>query len=178
MDSELSPDHLIDSLDESARKMLIALPLRVGLWMSASDTSGGAESDAAERQVLETMVTAYAEDYLKSEFVQRVMDRTVQAQAQWGLWCNNLDYVIAECKEVLDALAPYLPPKEIQAFKFNLYEIAENVAQAYEEHEDGADTLQARITRFIRGTKKEASGGAVSVLEEKALQRLRAVLEV
>ncbi len=182
MEEEFDAEMALNCLDDVIGKMLIALPFRVGLWVSEADKSGGTDSDVAERQVLETMVTAYAEDYLKSEFVQRSMDRTVRAQSQWEDWSRNLDYVLAECREVVNALMPIVPPKDLTAFKMNLYEIGLNVALAFTEREEHK---RASVVDVILGLLKskpvlddQDPEAAISPLERVALRSLKSALGI
>lgn len=139
----------LDRFTEDQRNLLVALPYRVGLWISSSDTSGGEEADAAELQALATIVTGFGEDFLKSEFVQRLMEETLAQQDMWPAWDHNLDEVPAECTRAVDILAEALDRKELASFKLTLMEIATAVAMAYREIEDTGD-IALRMRIFIR----------------------------
>ena len=74
----------LDHFSEEERQLLIKLPYRAGLWISASDTTGGDESDEAEKQALASIVRGFTEDFLKSEFVEAVMRESAARLRQRG----------------------------------------------------------------------------------------------
>lgn len=129
----------LEMLEEEEKELLIKMPYRVGYWVSQSDTTGGDESDEKELQALATIVRGYSEDFCKSEFVQRIMELTVQNDAKWEVWQQNLETVPNECRQLIAKLSDELPPREMDAMRFNLYEIGLSVALAYRELEEDAD---------------------------------------
>jgi hypothetical protein len=74
----------LNDLPDDIRLLVVRLPYRVGFYVSASDKTGGEESDAAEMAALEGIVTFYVEDFCKSEFAQAVMLETIQRKAEWA----------------------------------------------------------------------------------------------
>lgn len=128
----------VERLEEEERDMLIRMPYRVGYWMCQADTTGGDESEEQELQALATIVRGYSEDFCKSEFVQRIMELTVSKKERWPVWQKNLDVVPNECRQLIAKLSDELPPREMDAMRFNLYEIGLSVALAYRELDDDA----------------------------------------
>lgn len=138
----------LNDLPDDIRLLVVRLPYRVGFYVSASDKTGGDESDAAEMAALEGIVTFYVEDFCKSEFAQAVMLETIQRKAEWDGWQEKIEIVPEEIRKVLDFLVDKLDGKELTAFKNNLLEIAIAVAQAYREF-DVSQPLTERVQVYL-----------------------------
>ncbi|MEC7702152.1 MAG: hypothetical protein VX740_08365 [Pseudomonadota bacterium] len=128
----------IERLEQEEVDMLIKMPYRVGYWVSQSDTTGGDESEESELAALATIVRGYSEDFCKSEFVQRIMELTVENKGKWPEWQSNLNLVPNECRQLIAKLSDELPPREMDALRSNLYEIGLSVALAYREIDEDA----------------------------------------
>ena len=139
----------LDEFTQDQRDLLEALPYRVGLWVSSSDTTGGGAADEAEAQALELIVTGFAEDFCKSEFVQVMMEEAVARRAEWHDWAANLEEVPAECARAVELLSERLDRKEVTSFKLTLMEIATAVAMAYREF-DHNDKMAHRLKIYSR----------------------------
>ena len=118
---------------EDIYKTLIALPYRVGLYVSMSDAGGGDEAFQKELAALENMVTFFVEDTLKSEFAQTVMLATLQNKINWHDWQADIEKVPQECSDIAGYLQDRLDARSLAAFKNNLIEIGITVAMAYRE---------------------------------------------
>lgn len=138
----------LDDLPDDIRHLAVRLPYRVGFYVSASDKTGGSDSDAAEMAALESIVTFYVEDFCKSEFAQAVMLETLQGKSGWTMWQKDISAVPGEIRKVFDFLADKLETKEKEAFKANLLEIAMAVAQAYREF-DVTQPLPERVSVYL-----------------------------
>lgn len=123
----------LNQFPEETYRTLIALPYRIGYFISASDKTGGSESEDRELQALENLFTFYVEDALKSEFAQQVMLATLQHKAYWPQWRDDIDNLPNECAEIVGYLGDRLDIKSLVAFKNNLLEIGVTVAMAYNE---------------------------------------------
>lgn len=139
----------LQDFTQDQRDLLEALPYRVGLWVSSSDTTGGGDADDAEAQALEVIVTGFAEDFCKSEFVQAMMEEAVSRKAEWVNWSANLDEVPAECIRAIDLLSERLDRKQLTSFKLTVMEIATAVAMAYREF-DHSDNVAHRLKIYSR----------------------------
>ncbi len=128
----------IERLEQEEVDMLIKMPYRIGYWVSQSDTTGGDESEESELAALATIVRGYSEDFCKSEFVQRIMELTVENKGKWPEWQSNLNLVPNECRQLIAKLSDELPPREMDALRSNLYEIGLSVALAYREIDEDA----------------------------------------
>lgn len=139
----------LDHYTKDQLDLLVALPYRIGLFVSSSDETGGDESTEAEMQALSLIVTSFAEDYLKSQFVQTMMEHTVALRGEWENWGENIDAVPGECVRAIDLLCDHLDRKEVASFKLTMMEIATSVAMAYREFDETSD-LSTRIKMYGR----------------------------
>ncbi|MBL4589680.1 MAG: hypothetical protein JKY11_06360 [Alphaproteobacteria bacterium] len=176
------------NLTASEKELIVRLPYRVGVWISESDDLGGEDADLIEQQALIVIITAYVEDFCKTEFVQRVMEQTVAHKAEWSSWHENIDTVPDECRKVMHFLSGKIPDKEIMAFRANLTEIGYSVAMAYREFDDEASfTIRIqtylrlwleRVSALIKGDVVQSQDEFlnISASERIALERLSEVL--
>lgn len=139
----------LEHYTKEQRDLLIALPYRIGLFVSSSDDTGGDESEEAEMLALSLIVTGFAEDYLKSQFVQTMMEETVRRKEEWESWSNRMEEVPGECVKAIDLLCDHLDRKQVASFKLTMMEIATSVAMAYREFDDSAD-ISTRIKMYGR----------------------------
>jgi hypothetical protein len=154
----------LDTFTQDQRNLLVALPYRVGLWVSSSDTTGGDDADKAEMIALSSIVTSYAEDYLKSEFVQALMEEMISRSAEWPEWGRNLDEVAGECIRAVSMISERLDRKDVMSFKYNLMEIATSVAMAYRELDHNQSFLfKLRVySRVMIDRKRAKQGGRIT----------------
>lgn len=141
---------------------LIALPYRVGMWVSFSDLDGGAEAEEQELQACEAMITAYVEDFCKSEFSQELMEQTIKHRHDWSIWKSDLDKVPDECAEMLDYLRKTIGDAETSALVDNLIEIGFSVALAYRESHP-EPSLKDKLSAFGRSLKERLQNRPVEV---------------
>ncbi len=172
----------LDQLPEDQRTLLVSLPYRVGLFVSRSDTSGGQDSDEAEMQALDDLITGYSQEVFGAETVQYIVGETVNRKSEWGKWSQNLDNIEAECHKAIDILSKNVDEKEVNAFKSHLIEIGESVALAFREYGKETPFLdKIKIYLFyMKGKKYAAKHGApykdweqfinISLDERKALR--------
>jgi hypothetical protein len=180
---------VLNEFSGDEQDLIVRLPFRVGIWISESDMSGGDESAAQEREALNTIVAAYAEDYLKSEFVQRVMEMTLARKDEWPKWTDRVDAVPDECDRVMKALATRVPLREVESFKHNLIDIGVAVAMAYREgiteppEDAGAIanlvfSMKSFFGILFGGFKTATADENISAAEHRALVKLAGVLGV
>ena len=173
---------VLQEFSPEEHEQIIRLPFRVGMWISQSDTTGGSESASAERDVLNTIVAAYAEDYLKSEFVQRLMEETLAKRDEWDKWSDNIAELPAECGRLLGLLATRVPSSDVNNFKNNLMDIAIAVAMAFRETSTIAETPFDRIRSFFRilfgGFRTATADESISAAEHRALVELANVMGI
>lgn len=169
------------------QELVIRLPFRVGIWISEADQTGGDESSEQERQALNTIVASYAEDYLKSEFVQRVMELTLARKNEWNEWDKNVDAVPGECERAMQILMTRVSPRDVDALKRNLIDVGLAVAMAYREgvHEPPEDAgiianfmydLKSFFSVLFGGLKTRTADENISATEQKALIKLAGIM--
>lgn len=180
----------LDDFSPEQRDLLVALPYRVGLWVAHSDMAGGDNSAEAEMRVLTQVITAFAEDFCKSEFAQALMEETVRRQSEWPEWSRNLDEVPGECRRAVDTLFEWMDHKSVLSFKMNLMEIATDVAMAYRELDENTSVfdrlsilLQAAVSRIrarLAGRRVPSMDELLNVssAEQRALDTLVAALDL
>ena len=138
----------LENFTDEQKHLLVALPYRVGLWVSESDSSGGDSADEAEKQALETIVCGFAEDFCKSEVTEELMHATVEKRKEWGGWAQDINQVPSECRQAVEWVAEYADYKNVAAFKENLMEIAVAVAMAYREFDDEL-SLAEKVPMYV-----------------------------
>lgn len=126
----------LQALSRDQRVKITSLPYRVGLWISQSDSAGGSEAEARERQVLENIVAGFTQEVFGSESVQHIMAETVAQKDKWPDWAAKPGNVLEDCRQSLVILQGHVDPKEVSAFRQRLLEIAEAVALAFRENQD------------------------------------------
>lgn len=138
---------VLDGFTPDQKDLLVALPYRVGLWLSQSDHAGGEQAADAELRALSAIIHGFAEDVFGSEFLQYVMRETIARKAEWPAWGERLERVPDECAQAPEILGMYLADKEIKVYAARLMEIAEAVALAFREHE-GKPPVRERLSVF------------------------------
>lgn len=169
--------------------LLIALPYRVGLWVSESDIDGGEEAQEAEQRTLEALICGFVEDCCKCEFVELLMRGTLQKKETWHLWNDNLDKVPDECQSAISLIEERLPPADVDSFKQTLIQIAYTVAMAFVEYEGDITPIQKLLlyTDYLKTKLKPRHGDqdrirsfddflSISMNERKALSELEKAL--
>lgn len=181
----------LENFTETQREALIALPYKVGLWVGESDSSGGGEADAAERAALESIITGYAEDFLKSEFVEEIMRETLAHREDWERWAQELANIVEECERCCGYVSDRVNARELDHFKRNLMDIALTVAAAYREYDEKETSFSEKLSIFGRFTLLKCRSFFtkntmpdldaylnISQDERKALQALSNVLDL
>lgn len=181
----------LEHFDDESRDVLISLPYRTGLWMSAADDSGGSEAREAELKAIESLVTGFVEDFCKSEFVEELVRQTLARKADWSQWHEGLDVLPEECAWAVDLLSARLSVKEMLSFKQSIMEIATAVATAYREIDIENQKLAAGLklkifynlkcfqAKLAKRTPPSFSEFVnISGMEQAALKKLSAALRI
>ncbi len=141
--------NFLDQLSKEERDILVALPYRVGYFVSQSDQTGGDDSDEAEMQALDNIITGYSQEVFCAETVQYIISETVKRKSEWESWSDNLENIGNECHKALDILYENVDEKEVNAFKNHLLEIGESVALAFREYGDKTPLIDKIKMRMI-----------------------------
>ena len=140
---------MLTNFTEEERLLLVALPYRVGLWVSRCDETGGAHSEEVEIAALRNIVTGFVEDFLKAELVETIMRETVARKDLWPEWEKDTDNVLEECTRAVEIVSSQLDEKYTTAFKSNLMEIGMTVALAFREFHKG-QPLAEKLKVYMR----------------------------
>lgn len=179
----------LDAMNRDGRDLLVALPYRVGVWMSHIDKTGGESASQEEAKALENIMGGFTQDVFGSEIVQIVMTETLQRKEDWtGPWGENLSNVPQECEKAQAMLKDAgIEEKEVSAYKQRLIEIAEAVALAFREYEELGffQKMQMYILYYKHRSKAVKDGLSymeleqflsISPAEHKALFKLSNIL--
>lgn len=126
----------LEEFSQTERDALVALPYRVGLWVSHSDDTGGGEADEKELQALERAISSLTQGMFESAFVHEVLAETFLRRAEWPAWAHNIQTVLDDCREIVKILqSKAVEPRDYEAFQRMLMQIGLEVAQAFHEFE-------------------------------------------
>lgn len=165
---------------EADRQTLVALPYRIGLYVSHADVTGGWEAQDSEMQSLTHILRSFTEDFCKSEFVQGLLMKTLVGRTDWPAWSQNLGDVPGECVAVMYDLRGVLDLKHVVAFQEQMMDIAFAVAQAWREDKTPPPVVvqQGLFSRLFASKKDDRySHLNVSQYERMALERLADALD-
>ncbi len=172
-------------LTPAEKKLLTPLPYRVGYWISQSDQTGGEKSDRAELATLEALITSYAQDMCKCEFMQRLMEDTIKHRENWSSWQSEIEKVPEECRSASLLLSDKLGENELAGFQENLLEIAVTVAGVFREETEHLswpvriiEILNDISDRAMRRTKDQFESPNISRKEKMALYKLKEMLGI
>jgi hypothetical protein len=172
------------------RSLIVALPYRVGLWISQIDNTGGDEAKAQELSALSNIIHGFAHDVFGSEFVQHVMTEALARKGEWEAWGEDFDKIPAECKKSIEIMSAHVDQKEVKAYAARLMEIAEAVALAFREYESMekfSDKLEVYMAYWKAKLKSKIKKRplksfdqflSVSAMERRALMRIAGALNI
>jgi len=130
------------------RDLLVALPYRVGLWVSNSDNTGGGEADDKEVEALRKTITDITQGMMESAFVHEVMGETFLRNNEWSGWGANMASLPEECSRAVMLIQGKIPQRDVDAYKRILMHIGVEVARAFREY-DSHEPIISRIIRWI-----------------------------
>lgn len=178
----------MDALSITDRQLLVALPYRAGMWMSASDEEGGYISDDIEAHALVTRLEERLHN-AESDFVRSITAQTLKNRHRWLSWSQGLHKVPEECGRAATLSRQTFGEDASREYRHFILEIARGVAQAYREKDtqiSGRDIMNpARFVRKLAIRLYDSLGGDfashpanVSEDEEEALSRLSSALDL
>ncbi len=165
---------------ETDRLAMVALPYRIGLFVSHADVTGGWEAQDAEMQTLTTILRSFSEDFCKSEFVQGLLMQTLAGRAQWVAWSHGLDNVPGECIAAMYDLRGVLHGKDLKSFQEQMMDIAFAVAQAFRENKNAPPPPPPSFfVRLLGQVKREERNHHrnISAAERVAIQKIADALD-
>lgn len=139
----------LDQFSAEERNLLISLPYRAGLWVSASDSTGGHRADTQELEALEKAIRGLAQGMFESALVHEVIAETFLKRSEWPEWAKTYAATPADCKQAVALMnARKVPARDIDTFRRILMQIGLEVARAFREYE-GNEPFSHRLMRRI-----------------------------
>jgi len=124
---------ILSDLTDSQKMRIISLPYRAGLYVSASDQSGGDAASENEIRALENLIYGFSDGVFGSELVQDVMAETIKHKHLWKDWKKDIEAVPDECRDALLILSGHVDHKERGAYARRVLALGEAVALAFRE---------------------------------------------
>lgn len=175
-------EEIFSQLSPADERTLVALPYRIGLFVSYADVTGGWDAQDKELQSLTSILREFSEGFFKTDFAQKVLMDCMLDRGQWASWSKQIDTVPQEAARTVQLLKPMLKDKDLVAFKEVLIEIALAVAMAFREEEIerkdvppvGAGHVSHILARLTKAEKhsKPLDHINVSANEKAAILRL------
>lgn len=177
----------LEQFSAAEKALIVALPYRAGLWISLSDSTGGARADARELKALSDIIETRARGMFRSAFVHEIVAETHGRKGEWPNWADVIDRVPDEARHAVKLLEGKLMARDVDAYRHTVMAIAQDVARAFREHDENA-SLGGRIMTMVRIKLDQAIGVLrgeqyeseallnISEKEDMALGRLAAAL--
>ena len=168
------------------KDILVALPVKVGVWISHYDDQGDVNANDNETSALKEIISYLADDKTSTLFVTDLFKETLHAQESWTSWPCDHNCVIQDAKKAISIIKSNVSKQDVDAFREALLTVCEVVAQAYgefgsyDETQDGVSWLD-----HIKTTLQKLKGQSyvsmdrpfnVSPAEQEAIYELRAAL--
>ena len=177
--------HLSEFSGEEA-ELLMALPYKVGMFVSHADDEDGEADDDKEMQALEESIKAVANLYEPESFIRSIIDQTLALKSEWPRWGAQSFHATSDAEKAVSLLNGKASEDDIKQFKTILVEIATTVAQAHgefnsfdeDEQKSGFGALVGKIVSGFADLSKEDDNHPmnVSVAEESAIEDLKQAL--
>lgn len=174
----------LDHFSEAGRDLIVSLPYRAGLWLSASDGGGGAEADYEELSRLEDVLEKKSLAAARSRFIGEVMAETLARQDLWKQWAARRDSVLEDCSRAAAVIAETLSAGDAAAYREQILHIATEVAAAFGEDGRAPCCPFSRAGRWICGFFARFCRGGfpgegnISAGERQALAKLDEALRL
>lgn len=138
----------LEKFSNADKELLIALPYRVGVWLSQIDDQGGEDSDYKEQTTLKDIIYKKGRGMFESAFVHEVLAETCTREKDWALWETKVDNVLDECHKAKGVLEKSLEERDVNAFILTLMDVAVEVAVAYREFDNEAGHTEKFFTNI------------------------------
>ena len=115
------------------KDLLIALPYRIGLWISHFDEQGDDTAEKNEKQALDEIVSYLARDNTSTPFVTDYFEDALRASPGAATLDCSEEAVLSDTKKAMRIIRDNVSDKDKQATQKALLTVAEVVAQAYGE---------------------------------------------
>ncbi|MCB9989563.1 MAG: hypothetical protein H6868_09580 [Rhodospirillales bacterium] len=173
----------LEKFNKDEQDFLVALPYRVGLWMSAQDDTGSAVAAGQECLALKKVLEQHSRGMFGSAFVHEILTETWTRQHDWPVWETQAEAVPVDCQKAGALIKAKLGEKDVDAYKQTVLSIAYRVAAAFREYDEDVPfgrrlgryvrIFLDKVTGFIRGEQYESETLLnISYEEDVALAKL------
>ena len=139
----------LEKFSEEEVDLLIAIPYRAGLWVSASDSTGGFGAQVDEIEALDEIMEAKAKSGMfESAFVHEIMVEAYSRKNDWHDWTEEINKVHQECHDAVIWISKKLSDRDVKAYGQNVMFIATEVAKAFREYDEEASSFQMFMTNI------------------------------
>lgn len=141
----------LEKFSEDDRMLIITLPYRVGLWVSAQDETGGIQSNFAEKIAMHEIIekkSMQETGMFGSAFVHEVMSDLYMRRAEWATWEIKEQTLLDDTMQMIKLISGTLSPKDAQEYAQSALRIGRHVALAYREFDHKASFGEYMGARF------------------------------
>lgn len=172
-------------LSKEEAALVISLPYRVGVWISAvDDLEKSKRDDKREAAALERGIRKIARQNTPSSFPRALMAEVEKYNHLWPTWDNQADEsaLFADIGKAKECVRTKIHPKAVKQYQQVLWYMALVVAQAFGEDDDPDQEMH--VNNFFSDIKERLFPSALakapenmSTDEKTALKKLRAALK-
>lgn len=158
--------------------LVLALPYRIGVWISHIDDVAGTQRDEAKESIaLDYVLNRIHDNPENAGFVTSVVHEIDSHKGQWKDWGATADTAMIDLPRALSLVDARLPKMEAQQYRKCIFQIAKTVAMAaHEGPESSADLAKAgflgKIADWLSAKSGEQIPGNISPAEKDALGQL------
>jgi len=173
----------LSKISGEEQRLLVALPYRVGMWISnVDDVERRQADDKREKKVLQIAIERIAKSR-NLPFAAKIAAQIIKSKSHWNSWGAMSDEktVLDDVEKALTAVKK-VGAKETKQYKQMLWQCALVVAQAFDESEDPDGEMH--VNHFIEWMgglfgepKLRKAPENISPQEKKALKKLRDLIK-
>lgn len=172
----------LSSFSQSEAELLVSLPYKVGVWISAAEDAEGEDDDKHELLTLAGCLKAVVTANADTPFIKAVAQQTLALRSEWPRWEGQSFNVTEDAEKAMSLLKARVPAQQSKNYRRMLMEIATAVAQAYGEFgefEDEGEGFFTKIMDKFKALSQEDSDHPMNVSpgEESALAELAQALK-
>lgn len=175
----------LSDFNDEERVLLISVPYRVGMWISAIDNiQGSSRDDRREQQTLSLAIARLAANYRKMPFASAVMKALESSKVYWTQWSGLIQdqAVLSDLEKALTAVQNSATKRDLSEYKHAVWQIAVVVAEAYDESHDPDNEMHINnffewVGGMVSKPKLKKRPENISSAEKQALKKLSTILK-
>jgi hypothetical protein len=167
----------LEAFDIASWRMIVALPAQIGRWIGDVDAGGGDDAVTAERGAIDDFLALSERKFNNIPLITSICH---EARIEPTINPLREDVLFERANLVLTRLKAVAHPLETNAYKLLLIEMAEAVARAAPDREEGSYNLMNGATTgwyglypmIMNNVTRYGRGPQVSITEKNAINRL------